>query len=88
MEDTSLQGEIVFSCKDLFISFLLLELISQGLKDNSKPIVNKRVFSYCGEEEYGSIIACDNPSCALEWFHYNCVGITTNPVGNWYCENC
>uniref|UniRef100_A0A1X7TM90 Zinc finger PHD-type domain-containing protein n=1 Tax=Amphimedon queenslandica TaxID=400682 RepID=A0A1X7TM90_AMPQE len=30
------------------------------------------------------MIACDNPSCALEWFHYNCVGITTNPAGNWY----
>lgn len=34
------------------------------------------------------MIACDNVSCKHEWFHYQCVGITTPPDGEWYCEDC
>lgn len=34
------------------------------------------------------MIACDNDDCKIEWFHYECVGITTPPDGNWYCDDC
>uniref|UniRef100_A0A6G1SL50 Inhibitor of growth protein n=1 Tax=Aceria tosichella TaxID=561515 RepID=A0A6G1SL50_9ACAR len=34
------------------------------------------------------MIACDNVKCKIEWFHYECVGITTPPPGEWYCDDC
>jgi hypothetical protein len=35
-----------------------------------------------------NMIACDNVNCRIEWFHYECVGITTPPAGEWYCDDC
>lgn len=35
-----------------------------------------------------NMIACDNVKCKIEWFHYECVGITTPPPGEWYCDDC
>ena len=87
-EDESLQCDIVSSCKDFFTCYLLPELLTRRLQDDGNPTVNNKVYCYCGKGEYGEMIACDNPSCTLEWFHYNCVGITRNPKGNWYCDNC
>ena len=34
------------------------------------------------------MLACDNPFCEREWFHYACVGITQTPKGKWYCKDC
>lgn len=43
----------------------------------------------CRSHIQGSdMIACDNRDCKIEWFHYECVGITTPPEGEWYCEEC
>ena len=27
------------------------------------------------------IAQCDNPDCATEWFHFECVGLTRKPQG-------
>ena len=27
----------------------------------------------CGGSESGNMIACDNPGCPIEWFHFECV---------------
>lgn len=24
---------------------------------------------------FGSMVACENPDCAIEWFHFECVGL-------------
>ena len=46
-------------------------------------------FCKCGGPDEGWMIACDNPTCAIEWFHYKCVGITRKPKGKWFCsDNC
>ena len=41
---------------------------------------------------FGEMIACDNPDCAIEWFHFECVGLDPNqsrPRGKkWYCNDC
>ncbi len=37
---------------------------------------------------YGEMIGCDNDSCAIEWFHFNCVNLTNKPKGKWYCPKC
>ena len=29
----------------------------------------------CGGSETGNMIACDNPGCPIEWFHFECVGL-------------
>ena len=39
-------------------------------------------YCLCGKEEFGRMIACENLYCSLEWFHYECVGITRKPKGN------
>uniref|UniRef100_A0A1X7VSN4 PHD-type domain-containing protein n=1 Tax=Amphimedon queenslandica TaxID=400682 RepID=A0A1X7VSN4_AMPQE len=52
---------------------------------------NKRctkAYCFCKKELPGYMTACDNPSCAIEWFHYKCVNITQAPAGNWYCPKC
>lgn len=46
---------------------------------------------YCkcrGTKHDPNMIACDNKNCKIEWFHYECVGITTPPDGEWYCDDC
>lgn len=46
-----------------------------------------RVYCTCGGPEEGRMIACDNDDCAIEWFHYKCIGISRKPKGKWFCSN-
>ena len=46
---------------------------------------------YCRQnEDYDRMIACDGKDCAIESFHWGCVGLTeeTVPTGEWYCSDC
>lgn len=45
-------------------------------------------YCLCNQVSYGEMVACDNPDCPIEWFHYGCVGITDPPKGKWYCPQC
>ncbi|KAI0075453.1 hypothetical protein K474DRAFT_1699040 [Panus rudis PR-1116 ss-1] len=49
-----------------------------------------KLYCLCNRPSEGDMIACDNPTCEREWFHYACVGITEDPPPNlkWYCPNC
>ena len=49
---------------------------------------NEPRYCLCHQVSYGEMIGCDNESCPLEWFHFNCVGLTTKPKGKWYCPKC
>ena len=49
---------------------------------------NERVYCTCQNVSSGSMVACDNVDCPYEWFHWSCVGLTREPVGTWYCEEC
>lgn len=51
---------------------------------------NEPVYCYCQRVSFGEMIACDNEDCAIEWFHFECVGLTTEnrPKGKWYCREC
>lgn len=42
----------------------------------------------CRSVSYGNMVACDNEECEYEWFHWSCVGMTREPAGKWYCEDC
>lgn len=45
-------------------------------------------YCICNDVAYGDMIACDNPNCHKEWFHYKCINITKPPKGKWYCQDC
>lgn len=34
------------------------------------------------------MIGCDANDCPYEWFHFECVGISEAPEGQWYCPEC
>ena len=38
--------------------------------------------------EDSTLIGCDNPECAIQWFHMSCVGLVTKPDGDWVCPTC
>ena len=51
---------------------------------------NEPTYCYCNRVSFGEMIGCDNPDCAIEWFHFECVGIPLDgrPKGKWYCRDC
>ena len=51
---------------------------------------NAEKFCLCRKISYGEMIGCDNPKCKIEWFHFACVGLTTEtrPTGKWFCPIC
>lgn len=49
---------------------------------------NEPRYCFCNQVSFGNMVACDNPDCKIEWFHYDCVGLKEQPRGKWYCSNC
>lgn len=49
---------------------------------------NEPTYCICKQVSFGEMIACDNDDCPLEWFHYNCVGLTGPVKGKWFCPMC
>lgn len=45
-------------------------------------------FCFCKKGSVGNMIACDGDTCDIEWFHWDCVGLTEDPQGSWYCPSC
>ncbi|KAK6104115.1 Inhibitor of growth proteins N-terminal histone-binding family protein [Brugia pahangi] len=60
--------------------------LMQGSDDESDS--DRRVWCFCREKGYGSMVACDDPECRYEWFHYGCVNVIEKPKGKWYCPEC
>ncbi|XP_038875401.1 PHD finger protein ING1-like isoform X2 [Benincasa hispida] len=49
---------------------------------------NEPTYCLCNQVSYGEMVACDNPNCKIEWFHFGCVGLKEQPKGKWYCSDC
>lgn len=45
-------------------------------------------YCFCQSISYGDMVACDNDDCKYQWFHWACVGIKEEPVGDWLCPEC
>lgn len=45
-------------------------------------------YCFCQRVSFGDMVACDNDNCQLQWFHWECVGIKEEPVGDWLCPDC
>lgn len=46
------------------------------------------LYCYCAQVSYGDMIGCDNDACRIQWFHFQCVGLKSQPKGKWYCDDC
>ncbi|ORX70838.1 hypothetical protein DL89DRAFT_292431 [Linderina pennispora] len=47
-----------------------------------------QLYCFCQQVSYGDMVACDGNDCRYEWFHWECVGLTSPPKGSWYCQEC
>lgn len=45
-------------------------------------------YCFCQSVSYGDMVACDNDDCEYQWFHWGCVGIQSEPMGDWLCPAC
>ncbi|CAF4063246.1 unnamed protein product, partial [Rotaria magnacalcarata] len=45
-------------------------------------------YCICNQVSFGRMIACDNPHCQIEWFHFACVKLEEEPKGKWFCQQC
>lgn len=75
------------NCFDIVIPNVNLENINRIVKvGKNKSFGNK----YCTCRQYAceNMIACEEPSCKIQWFHFDCVGITLPPKNLWYCADC
>jgi hypothetical protein len=45
------------------------------------------LFCVCRTPNSGKMVQCDNEDCPIEWFHYECVGLTKTP-DVWHCPTC
>lgn len=66
---------------------------NQATASTSQPKSNQRespepTYCVCHQVSYGDMICCDNDACDIEWFHFQCVSLTSKPKGKWYCPNC
>lgn len=77
---------------------------SSGIKEQSLPVVvsgvptpdfttepidpDEPTYCLCNQVSFGEMIGCDNDECLIEWFHFQCVGLTSKPKGKWYCPQC
>ncbi len=57
---------------------------------NSQFETKDDVWCYCKRGEEGNMIACDNSSCPIQWFHLQCLKLSLEdvPKGSWYCKEC
>ncbi|KAF1767973.1 hypothetical protein GCK72_007934 [Caenorhabditis remanei] len=34
------------------------------------------------------MVECENPNCLKQWFHFDCVGLSSPPDDEWFCPDC
>ncbi|CAF0741251.1 unnamed protein product [Didymodactylos carnosus] len=51
---------------------------------------NEPRYCTCNQVSFGRMIKCDNESCPLEWFHFQCVNVDVAPKSDqlWFCPQC
>jgi len=50
--------------------------------------LNPETYCLCKRGTFGEMVACDNDLCQGEWFHFECVQLSSKPKGYWYCPKC
>lgn len=58
-------------------------------KEEALSSEHDRRYCYCDEVSSGEMVACDGDQCGKEWFHLECLGLTSPPKSDtWYCNEC
>ncbi|KAL2213251.1 hypothetical protein CC79DRAFT_1362067 [Sarocladium strictum] len=64
----------------------------EEVDDEGNPIdPDEPRYCTCNRVSFGTMIQCDNvDNCKLEWFHLECVGLSSIPARTtkWYCPDC
>jgi inhibitor of growth protein 4 len=61
----------------------------QGFIEEVAIDPNEPRYCICNRVSSGNMVGCDNDYCeGGEWFHFECVGLTEQPKGKWYCPQC
>ena len=47
-----------------------------------------QLYCYCQKVSFGDMVGCDNDDCKYQWFHWSCVGLKSEPEGEWLCPTC
>lgn len=96
--DSDLVSSLLPKLTRFFSRYLLPELLTNKLKSTGVPYdpiadpdesdCEEGIYCSCREVAYGPMVACDDPDCQYEWFHFDCVGLTEEPSGYWFCDTC
>ncbi|KAG0143099.1 hypothetical protein CROQUDRAFT_661669 [Cronartium quercuum f. sp. fusiforme G11] len=58
-------------------------------EDETRSQDSSKIYCICdGKVIAERMVACDNAECPIEWFHYQCAGLTEDPTGSWFCAEC
>ena len=66
----------------------ILPINIEIVKDSNWNPERESEFCSCGKNVDAPMIGCDGPNCELQWYHFDCVGITSAPDGDWFCPTC
>lgn len=79
-----------FTAASTEIRQLKENLAEVELRNQRLRVLNSRedIWCSCNREAFGEMIACDNPNCAIKWYHLECVYLTEAPEGEWFCGEC
>ncbi|KAF2465366.1 uncharacterized protein BDR25DRAFT_318607 [Lindgomyces ingoldianus] len=64
------------------------EMSGAGGGDQEEDESDDTKYCFCQRVSFGDMVACDNDNCQFQWFHWECVGIKEEPVGDWLCPEC
>ncbi|KAH8730618.1 hypothetical protein GQ44DRAFT_723439 [Phaeosphaeriaceae sp. PMI808] len=57
--------------------------------DARSPTPPSKTYCTCSRPGDGELmIACESEDCLIEWYHFQCVGLTNAPEGEWICPTC
>jgi hypothetical protein len=67
----------------------VVSVVPGGIITEELPVdPNEPLYCFCRRVSYGNMVGCDNDDCKYEWFHFDCVGLSEQPQGKWYCKEC
>ena len=86
--DQEFCDDMINKAQAFFMRAVLPSIIFSTHKSTTHKSSTDQLYCSCQEPEYGNMIACENENCDIEWYHFNCAGITSQPSGKWYCPEC
>lgn len=87
--DKEFFNTVVPKVKAVFMKYVLPELLARNLQSSTDDDTTEaETYCVCEQPAFGKMVACDDPNCLIKWFHFSCVGLSEEPIGDWYCDDC